>query len=204
MEHVQELPILKEEQPHLSKVELYRLKRLILKHNKLWSTESKEVQTAQNISCDIKMKKPFKGRGGIIPMSPVQRTAFNKIIQDQLDMGIIEPSKAGVSSTVFLVPKPGGDSFRLVQDFRALNKCIADDHYPLPMVEEQLANIDKCKYFTSLDMTAAFWQVKLDEESRDATSFMAPMGLYRFTRLPMGLRSDRQYSADSSTKDWAN
>ena len=55
-------------------------------------------------------------------MSPVQRAAFNKIIQEQLNMGIIEPSKAGVSSPVFLVPKPGGDSFRLVQDFRALTQ----------------------------------------------------------------------------------
>jgi hypothetical protein len=38
-------------------------------------------------------------------------------------------------------------------------------------------------------MTAAFWQVRLDEDSRDATSFKTPMGLFRFTRLPMVLKS---------------
>ena len=188
-EHVKELPLLTETQPHLSKTEVYRLKRVILKYNRLWSTENKDSQSLGNVTCNIKMKKPFKGQGGLIPMSPVQRAAFNKIIKEQLDMGIIEPSKAGVSSPVFLVPKPGGDSFRLVQDFRALNKCIDDDQYPLPVVEEQLASIGKCKYFTSLDMMAAFWQVRLDEDSRDATSFKTPMGLFRFTRLPMGLKS---------------
>jgi len=189
LEHLKGIPLLQGDHANITEDELYQLKRLVLKHNKLWCKTHQGTPVKPNITCKITLTKEFIGQGGTRPMNPAQRKAFSKIINEQLDLGILEKSTAAVSSTVFLVPKPGGTDFRVVQDYRALNKCIKDDAYPLPLVEEQLAAIGKCKYFSSLDLVAAFWQVELEEDSRDLTSFRTPSGLYRFTRLPMGLKT---------------
>ena len=39
----------------------------------------------------------------------------------------------------FLVPKPGG-KWRLVIDYRHLNSCLEGRNFPLPVIEDQLAN----------------------------------------------------------------
>ena len=43
------------------------------------------------------------------------------------------------------------------------------------------------RYYASLDMKDAYYQVELDEESRDLTTFSDGVSLYRFKRLPFGL-----------------
>ena len=43
------------------------------------------------------------------------------------------------------------------------------------------------KFYCSLDMKDAYFQVKLDDKSRDVTTFSDGLNLYRFKRLPFGL-----------------
>ncbi len=43
------------------------------------------------------------------------------------------------------------------------------------------------QYYASLDLKEAYYQVLLDEESRDLTTFTEGIKLYRFKRLPIGL-----------------
>ncbi len=43
------------------------------------------------------------------------------------------------------------------------------------------------KFYATLDMKDAYFQVMLDEESRDLTTFSDGVSLYRFKRLPFGL-----------------
>jgi hypothetical protein len=126
MPHTNELSIRTEQGP-LTADEWHRVKCLAVRRNRIWRPpegEPKDCSNAPNISCTITLEKEFKGQGGVIPMNPIQRNAFNKIIHEHLDQRVLEKSGAGVSSTAFLVPKPGGTAFRMVQDYRALNKCI--------------------------------------------------------------------------------
>ncbi len=43
------------------------------------------------------------------------------------------------------------------------------------------------KYYATLDLKDAYYQVLLDEASRDLTTFSEVINLYRFKRLPFGL-----------------
>jgi len=189
MPHLRGIPIVEKKNENLSDAENDAVKAAIIANHSLW--EATNVRTAKNpnVKCKINLHTEFTGQGGSRPMNPAQREAFNKIIHKQLSQGIIEESDSAVASTVFLVPKPGSTEFRVVQDYRALNRCIMDDAYPLPLVEEKLASIGKCKYFTSLDLVSAFWQVELDKGSRHLTAFRCPAGLFHYTRMPMGLKS---------------
>ena len=40
----------------------------------------------------------------------------------------------------FLVPKPGNNKWRLVIDYRWLNSQLKGEVFPLPAIEDQLAN----------------------------------------------------------------
>ena len=44
-------------------------------------------------------------------------------------------------------------------------------------------------WFAKIDLSNAYFQVMLDKDSRNATTIATPAGLYRYKRLPMGLKS---------------
>ena len=63
---------------------------------------------------------------------------------------------------VLFVKKPGG-GLRFYVDYRALNKITRKDRYPLPLIQEMLSSISKAKWFTKLDVIAAFYKLRIVE-----------------------------------------
>jgi hypothetical protein len=49
------------------------------------------------------------------------------------------------------VKKPGG-GIRLCVDYRRLNVITKKDRYPIPLIEETMANVAGCKIMTKLDI----------------------------------------------------
>ena len=75
-------------------------------------------------------------------------------------------------------------------DLRGINSLIIPKTVVLPQIEEVIDTITakKPRYLSSLDITSAFFQLAISEESRDYTSFRGPDGKNsRFKRCPMGL-----------------
>ncbi len=64
---------------------------------------------------------------------------------------------------------------------------IAVDIYPLPRLEELVELASGNKFYATLDLKDAYFQVMLDEKSRDLTTFSDGVSLYRFKWLPFGL-----------------
>ena len=48
------------------------------------------------------------------------------------------------------------------------------------------------KYFSALDATSGYWQLKLDEESSLLTTFKTSFGRYRLTRMPLRIHSSQE------------
>lgn len=49
------------------------------------------------------------------------------------------------------------------------------------------------RYISSIDLRSAFWQIPLDEGSKEKTAFAVPgRGLFQFTVLPFGLSNAAQ------------
>lgn len=90
-------------------------------------------------------------------------------------------------SPLVLVPK-GTNDFRIVVDYRAVNKAIIREPYPMPSLEKIWSDIPKgTMFFTKLDLKDAYFHVELHESVRHFTTFMTANGLMRFKRLPFGL-----------------
>ncbi|KAJ1134915.1 hypothetical protein NDU88_001361 [Pleurodeles waltl] len=74
-------------------------------------------------------------------------------------------------------------------DLRDLDNNILIDRYPLPRIHEMLGNVRGGKYLTTLDLSNAYHQVCLSEESQHLTSFITSDGAFQFVRMPFGLAS---------------
>ena len=103
---------------------------------------------------------------------------------------IIKPSISPYSAPAILVPKKNND-LRLVVDYRALNKQVVSDKFPLPRIDEILDSIsNKNKIFTSLDLTQGYHQVKIAQGDVFKTDFSTTeCGSYEYLKVPFGLKT---------------
>ena len=72
-------------------------------------------------------------------------------------------------------------------DFRYLNAVTIKDAYPIPRIDESLSKLGDAKFFTTLDLGSAFWQVPLRKQDREKTGFACELWLYQWKRMPFGL-----------------
>jgi hypothetical protein len=117
---------------------------------------------------------------------PAAREVERAEVEKMLEADVIERSEAEWSAPVVLVSKADG-STRFCVDYRALNAITKRDVYPLPRLDECVDSLGAAQYFTTLDANSGYWQIPLDEASRDKTSFTCHAGFYRFKRMPFGL-----------------
>ena len=61
--------------------------------------------------------------------------------------------------------------------------------YPLPNIGECLDTQSEKQWFSKLDANLADWQMRIHEEDRKTTAFIAKYGLYEFVRMEFGLRN---------------
>uniref|UniRef100_A0A158P521 Reverse transcriptase domain-containing protein n=1 Tax=Tetranychus urticae TaxID=32264 RepID=A0A158P521_TETUR len=117
-----------------------------------------------------------------------RRLEFKKIIDEMLANDIIEHSTAPGGSPSLLVPKPDG-SFRMVIDYRKLNRITKVPRYPMPRIDDCLEVVRGGKYFNIFDLAQGYHQIELPPGEREKTVFVTPDGKYHYKRMPMGLAS---------------
>ena len=82
------------------------------------------------------------------------------------------------------VLKSDKTSVRICGDFRlTVNPISPLDNYPIPKVEDLFARLAKGKQFTKLDLSQAYQQLPLDEESKQFVVINTHKGLFQFTML---------------------
>jgi hypothetical protein len=68
-----------------------------------------------------------------------------------------------------------------------VNRYAKNEQYPMPKMDELLANLQGGQEFTKLDLRTAYHQVELDEKSRVLTTINTTKGLFQYTRVPYGV-----------------
>lgn len=85
-----------------------------------------------------------------------------------------------------LVKKPDG-SERFCVDYRKVNASTVKDCFPMPSIESKMNKLHGCRFFTLLDCTSGFWQIKLSERAKQIYAFICHKGLFTFRVMPFGL-----------------
>lgn len=133
---------------------------------------------------------PFRQRPYFL--SPDKMRVMRETIQDLLKQGVIEKSVSEYSSSAFLRPKKEPGKFRLVVNYKELNKFIEMDSFPQPEVDKVFQFLKDARYFTTLDLNNSYYQCLLHPESRKYAAFNVGYALYQPRTCPQGIKIGSQ------------
>ena len=109
-------------------------------------------------------------------------------MQKLLRLGVVEPATSlWAASNVFVKKKDG--SMRVTSDFRELNALTVRDTHPMEDVRATLDWMASKTIFSTFNLKDGFFQIELDEESRNFTAIRIVLGLLRYLRLRQGLKN---------------
>lgn len=166
--------------------EINRLKGLLKSYETCFSENLKDLGLTNVVQMEINLNdtqpvvyRPYR-------LSFPERQLVQSMIKEMIDADIVCESNSPYASPVLLVKKKTGES-RLCVDYRALNNKTKKEHYPLPLIDDQLDRLAGNSLFTSLDLASGYYQIPVAIESQDKTAFVTPDGQYQFKRMPFGL-----------------
>src|ERR1044071_3574760 len=90
---------------------------------------------------------------------PKENEWIEKQIKEMLKNGVIEKSKSAYTANVVVVGKKDGEGKgmdHLCVNFEPLNKKTLIDRYPLSIIVELIRLFKGCKYYTVIDLKAAY------------------------------------------------
>ena len=89
----------------------------------------------------------------------------------------------------FFVVKGDGKLVRLF-DYTKLNSFVDRPVHPFPSVIDILQSIPStAQIFAKFDVVNGYFQISLDQQSSELTTFILPSGRYRYLRIPQGLNA---------------
>ena len=145
-----------------------------------------------------------KGYSAQIHVDPKSPPKFHKArpvayslrerVNDDLDRlqreGIIEPVEFSEWAAPIVPVVKANGSIRICGDYKTtVNAASKLDKYPLPRIDDLFSQLEGGKMFSKLDLSSAFQQIPLDEESKKFTTINTSKGLFQYTRLPFGISS---------------
>ena len=119
-------------------------------------------------------------------MSQGELQVLKKFFDENLAKGFIRASSSPAALPVLFVCKPGG-GFRFCVDYKAFNAITVKNRYPLPLIQETLDRLTKAKFFTKLDIVAAFNKIRMAEGEKWKTVFRIKYGLFQSLIMNFGL-----------------
>lgn len=170
----------------LTPLQVQKLDELLEKHRAVFSQNDSDYGYTTTVAHNIQTgdAQPIKQRHRRVPPHVFQE--FKRHVKDLVAQGVLKESSSPWASPAVIVIKKDG-SVRFCCDYRRLNSVTWKDAYPLPRVDESLDALGKAQLFSTLDLTAGYFQVAVKEQDQEKTAVTTPFGLFQWTRMPFGL-----------------
>lgn len=152
-------------------------------HEELTQPTTKTVTHRINLTDSSPVRlRPYK-------YSPKKVKVIREEITKMLEAGVIRESTSAYCSPIVIVEKKTGEP-RFCVDYRRLNKVTVSEFAGLPPITDMLKSVGKAKYFSVIDLKSGYWQIPMEEASKQFTAFSTPDGgQYEFNVLPFGLKN---------------
>ena len=160
-----------------------KLNKVLEKHSSVFKGLGKLKDNAVKLNIDE----------NVIPVAePQRRIPFHirekvKCAIENLEKDDIIEKVPGTQATPWIspivaVPKKD-DDVRICVDMRKPNQAIQRIRYLIPTVDDVNLKLTGAKVFSKLDLSQAYHQLELHEDSRYITTFSTHVGLFRYKRL---------------------
>ena len=166
-----------------------KIARIKRKHGNVFGHGKKDTVKKESEKVNVKMKKGIKPRFKKARSVPFAlRDPVERELERQITSGVLKPVKSSAWATpIVVVPKANGD-IRICGDYKVtVNPCLEEEYYPLPTEEDLFAMLARGKYFSKIDLSNAYQQLELDEESQKLLTINTHKGLFQYKRLPYGI-----------------
>ena len=130
-------------------------------------------------------KRPYR-------MAATELAELKKQLEELQRIGFIRPSSSPWGAPVLFVKKKDG-SMRLCVDYRALNEVTIKNKYPLPRIDDLFYQLKGAKYFSKIDLSSGYFQLKIRESDIPKTAFVTRYGQFEFTVMSFGLTNAPAY-----------
>ncbi|RVW67238.1 Retrovirus-related Pol polyprotein from transposon 297 [Vitis vinifera] len=77
--------------------------------------------------------------------------------------------------------------WRVCIDYRKLNAVTRKYHFPLPFIDQVLERVSGHPFYCFLDGYSGYFQIEIDIEDQEKTTFTCLFGTYAYRRMPFGL-----------------
>ena len=121
----------------------------------------------------------------IYSLGPMGLETLKAYIKNNLVNGFIRPSKSPVGALI-LFDKPDG-SLRLCVDYQGLNHLTIKNWYSLPLVGESLDRLSQAQQFIQLDLTNAYYWIRIRKGDEWKTAFRTRYGHFEYQVIPFKL-----------------
>nr|GFC28038.1 reverse transcriptase domain-containing protein [Tanacetum cinerariifolium] len=138
-------------------------------------------------------------------VNPKIHDVIKKEVIKLLDASMIYPiSDSPWVSPIHCVPKRGGitvvanenneliptrlvTGWRVCIDYRKLNDATRKDHFPLPFMDQMLERLAGNEFYCFLDGFSGYFQIPIDPQDQEKTTFTCPYGTFAYRGMPFGL-----------------
>lgn len=163
-----------------------RLRAKLAQRPEVFSLHDWDVGVAKGVEHKIRLadSRPFRQRSRRLPPADIEDV--RKHLQELLQAGIIRESRSPYASPIVVVRKKNG-AVRMCIDYRLLNSRTIPDQYTTPCIDEVLNVLSGSKWFSVLDLRSGYYQIAMNEEDKEKTAFICPLGFFEFERMPQGI-----------------
>ncbi len=153
--------------------------------------EQPEMSLSEHKSWDHKISLLNDKQPKWMPLYSMSEDQLKKVrtyLDKNLKRGFIRPSKSLTGYSILFVSKKNGTK-QLCVNYRQLNKIIKQDSYPLSLIKELQDRLGRAKWFTSLNLKEAYYQVQMKEGEEWKTAFWTRYKHYEYTVMLFGLKN---------------
>ncbi|RVW58678.1 Retrovirus-related Pol polyprotein from transposon 17.6 [Vitis vinifera] len=115
------------------------------------------------------------------PIRQPQRR-LNPHLQEVVRAEVLKLLQAGI-----IIPYLTALGLEVCIDYRKLNAVTRKDHFPLPFIDQVLERVSGHPFYCFLDGYSGYFQIEIDVEDQEKTTFTCPFGTYAYRRMPFGL-----------------
>ena len=163
-----------------------RFKNMLWRNKEVFAKNPRSPVPAKVPPCSINTEGSRPHKLSPYRVSKPEEKYQQAVIEEMRTNGIIEESCSPWAHPVVVVSKKDG-TLRFCVDYRKLNAVTKKDTYPLPRIDDMLDSLGEAKFFSTMDLASGYWQIPLDNDSKEKTAFVTKQGLYQFQVMPFGL-----------------
>uniref|UniRef100_A0A0P4WLH4 Reverse transcriptase domain-containing protein n=1 Tax=Scylla olivacea TaxID=85551 RepID=A0A0P4WLH4_SCYOL len=122
---------------------------------------------------------------------PANKLSQTKEFRKMKEMGTMCCSDSPWASLLHMAQKLTG-GWRPCWDYCHLNDITTADQYPVPYIQDFIANLGGAKFFFKIDLVQGYHQIPVHPDNIPKTAIITQLGFFKFLCMPFGLKNTAQ------------